>query len=95
MKTKPKKKQVERVNEFHCCEQAFKHKEFVEHITTAHGFVKGTQCTRTMIQALDGADFFSNIFELTIPCGDATIKVQQVSSGPRGRDSWKTAVGDE
>lgn len=99
MKTKPKKKQVERVNEFHCCEQAFKHKEFVEHITTAHGFVKGTQCTRSLVQAIDGSGFYSNTFELAIPCGDAksgytTIKVTQVNSGPRERGGmW--SEGDE
>lgn len=81
--SKTTKRKIERVNEFHCCEQVFSWPEFLAHITTVHGFVKGTQCRRSLVQALDGSDFYSNTYELEIPCGDKTIKVQQVSSGPR------------
>lgn len=73
------------VNEFHCCETRFEHPEFIAHLTSVHGFVKGTPCNRTLIQALDGSDFYSNTFQLEIPCGDKTIKAHQVSSGPRAK----------
>jgi len=80
-----KKEKIERVNEFHCCEQVFTHTDFIKHLYDAHGFVRGTQCARSLIQALDGSDFYSNIFEWSIPCGDKTVKAQQVSSGPRSK----------
>lgn len=80
------KREIKRVNEFHCCEQTLSHADFIAHLTTAHGFVKGTQCRRSLVQALDGSDFYSNTSEWEIPCGDKTIKAQQVSAGPRGRD---------
>jgi len=83
---KTTKREIKRVNDFHCCEQTYSHADFIAHITTAHGFVKGTQCRRSLVQALDGSDFYSNTFEWEIPCGDKTIKAQQVSAGPRGRD---------
>jgi hypothetical protein len=89
--SKATKTKVERVNEFHCCDQAMSHTDFIAHITTAHGFVKGTQCRRSLVQALDGAGFYSNVFEWEIPCGDKTVKAQQVSSGPRDDSMW----GDE
>lgn len=88
------KRKIERVNEFHCCEQTFAHPDFITHITTVHGFVKGTQICRSMIQALDGSDFYSNTFELEIPCGDKTIKAQQVSAGPRERGDLMNMEGE-
>ena len=63
-----------------------KHSDFIEHLKAQHGYVKGTQAIRSLIQALDGSDWYSNIFEWEIPCGDTTVKAQEVSSGPRSRD---------
>lgn len=93
MSTKTKRK-IERVNEFHCCDKAYSHADFIAHITTAHGFVKGTQCRRSLVQALDGSDFYSNTFEWEIPCGDKTIKAQQVNAGPRERGDLMS-MGDD
>lgn len=93
MKTKTKRI-IERVNEFHCCGKAMSHADFIAHITEAHGFVKGTQCSRSLVQALDGSDFYSNTFEWSIPCGDKVIKAQQVNSGPRERHSMMS-MGEE
>lgn len=84
--SKQNRRKIERVNEFHCCDKAYSHAEFLTHITSEHGFVKGTQCRRSLVQALDGSDFYSNTFEWEIPCGENTIRVQQVSAGPRSRD---------
>jgi hypothetical protein len=86
MKTKERK--AGHVNEFHCCDKPMSHSEFINHITTEHGFVKKTQCRRSLVQALDGADFYSNTFEWEIPCGDKTIKAIQVRSGPRKDSRW-------
>lgn len=83
---KTSKRKIERVNEFHCCDKVMSHPDFIAHITEAHGFVKGTKCRRLLVQALDGSDFYSNTFEWQIPCGETTIKAQQVSAGPRGSD---------
>lgn len=87
------KREIKRVNEFHCCDKAMSHADFLVHLTSVHGFVKGTQCRRSLIQALDGSDFYSNIFEWKIPCGEKTIKVQQVSGGPRGKDDLMNYEG--
>jgi len=82
-----KKRKIERVNEFHCCKEVFKHPEFIAHLTNVHGFTKGTQCSRSLVQAIDGSDFYSNIFEWQIPLPNgAHVKAQQVSSGPRGKN---------
>lgn len=70
------------------------HPEFLNHITAEHGFVKGTQCRRSLVQALDGSEFYSNTFEWEIPCGDKTIKAQQVSAGPREKGDLMS-MGDE
>ena len=88
------KREIKRVNEFHCCDQAMSHADFIAHITTAHGFVKGTQCRRSLVQALDGSDFYLNTLEWEIPCGDKTIKVLQVSAGPRSKGDLMS-MGDE
>lgn len=72
-------------NEFHCCDKVFTHADFVAHLIADHGYVKGTGGTRSLVQALDGSSFYSNTYELKIPCGDKTITAQQVTSGPRGR----------
>lgn len=85
MKTTKPKQKVERVNEFYCCDKAHSHPEFIQHLTTEHGYVKGAQCHRSLVRALDCSDFHSNTYEWEIPCGDKTIKAQQVSSGPRER----------
>jgi hypothetical protein len=90
VKPKSKQAEVKRVNEFHCCGKAMEHADFMAHLTNIHGFVKGTPCTRSLVQALDGLGFYSNVFKLEIPCGDKTIEVTQVSSGPT-----KTYCGDE
>lgn len=91
MKTK---RTVERVNEFHCCEKAYSYADFITHITVTHGFVKGNQCRRSLVQALDGSDFYSNTYELEIPCGEKTLKVTQVSSGPRKRGDLMSNEGE-
>lgn len=81
------KRNIKPVNVFHCCETVMSHADFIAHITTVHGFVKGTKCRRSLVQALDGSDFYSNTFEWEMPCGDKTIKAQQINSGPRGKHS--------
>lgn len=88
------KRKIEQVNEFHCCGEVFSQPDLVAHLTTAHGFVKGTQCRRSLVQALDGSDFYSNTFEWEIPCGDKTIKVQHVSAGPRGKRDMMNMEGE-
>lgn len=82
------KQKAEQVNEFYCCDKAFSHKEFIAHISAEHGFVKGTQCQRSLVQAIDGTDFYSNTFEWSIPCGDKTVNAQQTNSGPRNSSMW-------
>ncbi len=87
------KRKVESINEFHCCEQVFQRPEFLAHLTSVHGFVKGTKCTRSVIQAIDGSDFYSNVMQWEIPCGDKTIKAQQVNSGPRAKGATTSSFG--
>lgn len=79
------KREIKSVNEFHCCDKVFSHGDFLHHLTADHGFVKGTQCRRSLVQALDGSDFYSNTFEWEIPCGEKTIKAHQVNGGPRAK----------
>lgn len=93
--SKPAKLKVERVNNFYCCAKVLSHPEFIAHLTTVHGFAKGTGCRRSLVQALEGSDFYSNTFEWEIPCGNKTLKAQQVNSGPREKGDLMSMEGDE
>jgi len=86
---------VERVNKFICCEKKFSHPEFIAHITTEHGFVKGMQCRRSLVTALDGSSFYWNTYEWEIPCPNKTLKVTQHSSGPRDKGDLLAMWGED
>lgn len=85
MSTKTKKP-VERKRFYQCqtCKDAPEqsHPEFVEHLKTVHGYVKA-QANRCLVQALDGSDWYSNVFEWTVPTPTGEVKALQVDSGPR------------
>lgn len=88
------KRIIQRINEFHCCDKVFSRPDFMVHLTNEHGFVKRTQCNRSLLQALDGSDFYSNTYQWEIQCGDKTIKVTEVDSGPRAKGDL-LSMGEE
>lgn len=60
------------------------HAEMIEHLKTVHGFVPlGAKCRKSLIQAIDGSDFYSNVFEWTIPTPTGEVKAIQTDTGPR------------
>lgn len=86
LKRKPKKS-VPVTNEFHCCDQSFQHSDFIDHMISTHGYIKGTMCVRSLLAAVDCTTYYSNTYEWQVPCNGKTINVQQVCRGPRSRSS--------
>lgn len=58
------------------------HPEFIEHLKTVHKYERA-QARRSLVQALDGSDWYSNVFEWTVPVPGGEVKALQCDSGPR------------
>jgi hypothetical protein len=83
-KERPKPREHTRL--FTCPEcnlmEGMKGDEFKKHLAEKHGIteIKGTQ---SLVMALDGSDFYSNTYEITI----SGKKFGMTNSGPRGRSA--------
>ena len=65
-----------------CVNTPTTHAEIMEHVKNFHGInLKGVKVQRSLIQALDGSDWYSNTYEYTIPNGDKEIKLLNTKSG--------------
>lgn len=61
-----------------------KHPEMMDHLKTVHGFdAANTKVKKSLVQALDGSDWYSNVFEYTIPTPSGEVKALKSDSGPR------------
>lgn len=58
--------------------------QLVEHMKNAHN-VTEMKGDKKGLQFLDGADFYSNVYEWKIPSPKGDVKLIEVHSGPKGK----------
>lgn len=88
-KTKEKPK---RVHVFFCetCndQKEMTPQEMLEHCQTVHGVVRGVKCNKRLNTALDGSDWYQNIYEWEVPGKEGAVKLTEINAGPRKNDGW-------
>jgi hypothetical protein len=65
--------------------QKMTHSEMLEHLKNAHGLeTKGLKCKKSMLMHLDGSDFYSSTWQVTIvPLSGSEIKMTNATCNPR------------
>lgn len=84
MKTKNQPVESKRYFQCQTCPDApeMSKDQFVTHLREVHKYEKA-QSRRCLVQALDGSEWYSNVFEWTVPTPTGDVKALQCDSGPR------------
>lgn len=89
---KTKKASVKASSSWWCdtCEdkKEMQHAEMIAHLTSSHGLeTTGLKCQKSMRMHLDGSDFFSSTWDVTIITPDAKeIKMTNLTHSPRKKN---------